>query len=429
MNYFNQDAEVNLLGSILNKNDVLIETMLDTKDFYKLEHQIIYNAMLELYRSNKPIDITTLATHLKHSLKEVGGVTYLGGLLNTVNNIRNAKAYAEIIKDFSNKRFIFENLHLALKEIEQGANTEEIKTNLLDKLHKINTANNDDDGNIEKGLEETIEEIEKAFKFGGDITGIKTHYSILDKVLNGLNKQDFIILAARPSMGKTAFALNLFKNVGVRSKAKTALFNLEMSKAQMYKRLLSIITGIEMDKVKKGLLNDKEWTEISNTSGLLAQLKNSIRVFDKVMTLNGIIAECKKMSKQGGLDVVIIDYLQLISINGKQSREQEVSSISRQLKMLAKELDCTVIALSQLSRACEARTNKRPMLSDLRESGSIEQDADIVMFLYRDEYYNPDTEDKDNIECIISKNRNGELGTIDFTWIPQLQRVSEYIRR
>lgn len=429
MNYFNLEAEINLLGSILNKNDVLIDTMLDTKDFYKAEHQIIYKSMLDLYSKNKPIDVTTLATFMRSTLKEVGGVTYLSQLKGTIETTRNAKTYAEIIKEYANKRMIHENLHLSLKELEKGTSAEDIKTSLQEELHKINSTSDEDTGDIEKGLEETIEEIEKAYKFGGDITGVKTHYTILDRVLNGLNKQDLIILAARPSMGKTAFALNLFKNVAARSRAKVALFNMEMSKAQMNKRLLSIITGIEMDKVKKGQLNDKEWLEISKASGALVELKNNIRVFDKIMTLNGIISECKKQKQQGGLDVVIIDYLQLISISGKQSREQEVSSISRQLKMLAKELDCTVIALSQLSRACEARINKRPMLSDLRESGSIEQDADIVMFLYRDEYYNPETEAKDNIECIVSKNRNGELGTIDFTWIPHLQRVSEWVRR
>jgi replicative DNA helicase len=271
-----------------------------------------------------------------------------------------------------------------------------------------------------------MNKLQERYEKGGDIQGIKTQFVMLDQTLNGLHSNELMILAARPSMGKSAFASNLCTNVALRSQKKVCLFSLEMSKEQLLDRMMSNLAKVEMEHIKTGKLDDKEWEKIAVSSQLVNN--GNLKIYDGIHSLNGIKAECKRQKLKEGLDVVAIDYLQLITTSGKfQSREQEVSYVSRQLKLMSKDLKCTVIALAQLSRAPEQRADHRPMLSDLRESGGIEQDADVVIFLYRDEYYNPETENKGIIETIIAKQRNGELGTIKMGWWPQYQLVADRI--
>jgi len=425
--YRNLNAEVNLLSALINKNDSVCDVIEIIKhdDFYDTKHQLIYNAILGLYVENKSIDVITLAEHLKGNMDEIGGITYLSELLGATIGIEKRKLldYAHIIKDKSNTRKIYKTLYNGISDIknnEPGV-AEKIQAELLE----ISDINEDDNGDIETILTETIDIIQDASQNGGKMLGIPIGLKIVDKVLNGLNKQDLIILAARPAMGKTAYALNLHTNVAMQNKY-IALFNLEMGKNQLMQRILASETLIELDKIKKGMLNTDEWTKLNKATNNIYKHKNNLHVFDKVFTIDGIYGKCKKLKIQHGLNVIVIDYLQLVESGRKfGSREQEVSYMSRRLKMLAKELDITIVCLSQLSRACEQRADRRPMLSDLRESGSIEQDADIVMFLYRDDYYDPESEGKGIIENIIAKHRNGETGTIKLAWLPQYQKIGE----
>lgn len=430
-NVKNVRAENNLLGAIINNNNLICEVIdvLDYQDFYNVENGLIYKALADMYSNSKVINITTLVESLGPTLKEIGGITYIAQLVSSVvaENSSTVRSYAQIIKEKFNTRKLLNTLNQTITKVQQGnEKIDNVVPALQEELYSIKNTVDIDDGDVTKTLTGTIESIEKAYASGGDITGIKTHFTLLDMTLNGLNKQDLVIVAARPAMGKTAFSLNVMKNIAFRSNSKVALFNLEMGKEQMMKRLLSCLANIEMESIKKGKLDNKGWTELMKASSFIDSKRDYLRIYDKIFTLNGIVAECKKRKLQGGLDVVIIDYLTLIDGSGKiENRTQEVSKISRQLKMLAKELDITVIALAQLSRATEQRKDHRPMLSDLRESGSIEQDADVVIGLYRDEYYDPETIDKNIIESIILKNRNGEIGTIKMLWIPKYQKIGE----
>ncbi|MBE6069388.1 MAG: replicative DNA helicase [Clostridium lundense] len=423
--FYNLEAEVNILGAILKDNNALCSVIdfLDSDDFYNTRHKLIYSAIVNLYERDIPIDLVTISDKLGESLLEAGGISYLSEVYTSYLPVYNAKYYGEIIKEKSNLRKMINLLEFKKKELQdKDKSCDDIVDSLEDAFLKLRTKDNVQDGNTEEALMQVTEMLQLRYENGGDIPGISTGYRVIDKMLGGLNKEEFIILAARPSMGKTAMSLNIALNTAINENAKVAFFNLEMGKNQILERALSALGEINCSSIKTGALKDEEWAKIMKVSNDLS--KSSLYIYDKVFTLRSIIAECKRLKIQKGLDIVIIDYLQLINTEERsESRNLDISKISRQLKLLAKELEITVIALSQLSRAPEARANHRPMLSDLRESGSLEQDADVVMFLYRDAYYNPDAENKDILENIVAKNRNGQVGIARLKWKPEYQKV------
>ncbi|MCI1478097.1 MAG: replicative DNA helicase [Clostridium beijerinckii] len=428
----NIDAEQAILGCIMNNTDKLLEVelMLLPDDFYIDKHKKIYEIVISLFNRGIGADLVTVLEEIrkKDLLDACGGVTYVSELSTAYFESINVSSYANIVKEKANRR----KLIRASKAMLEGAYEEDIKS-VIDRtendLYKISSNQNTNDFvPIDKAVEKAFINLEKRFNNGGDLIGLSSGFSDLDKITCGLIKKDLVIIAARPSMGKTALALNIGQAAS--KDASVAIFSLEMSNDQLTDRLLSAKCLIEYLKIKTGQLNDKEFEDISIGANELMARK--LVLDDTTTILSDIKAKCRKLKIQKGLDVVIIDYLQLIRTTMKtSSREQEVSHISRELKALAKELDITMIALSQLSRAPEQRADHRPILSDLRESGSIEQDADVIHFLYRDEYYNKETEDKNIAEVITAKNRNGQTTTTKLAWLGQFQRFGslDVIRR
>ncbi|OOM81760.1 replicative DNA helicase [Clostridium puniceum] len=416
------DAEQAVLGCIINNSDKLLDIeFLLLDDFYVSKHKKIYEIVKSLFNRGIGIDLVTVLEEIrkKSLLDECGGVTYITELATSYFEIVNVKTYADIVKEKSNRRKLIKASRFLL----ESAYEEDIKS-IIDKtennLYEISSNQNTNDVvKIDKAMEETLRALEERYRNGGKLIGLSTGFSDIDKITCGLIKKDLIIIAARPSMGKTAFALNLGQ---VASKdASVAIFSLEMSKEQLTDRLLSAQCLVDFGKVRTGQLDIDEFEKIA--IGANEIMTRKLVLDDTTTLLSDIKARCRKLKIQSGLDLVIIDYLQLIRTTLKTtSREQEVSHISRELKALAKELDITMIALSQLSRAPEQRADHRPTLSDLRESGSIEQDADVIQFLYRDEYYNKETEDKNIAEVITAKNRNGQTTTTKLAWLGQFQR-------
>lgn len=423
--FYNLEAEAQVLGAVILDNNSLcsIIDFLSHEDFYSPKHAIMYKTMVKMYEEGLRIDITTLCDRLGTALSEVGGITYLSQIFSTCISTVGVISYAEIVKE----KAIIRKLKLTLKEgllelKENAMESSNIIAAIQERLINIKFDRSCEDGSLEQPMIGFLHKLEERWKNGGDIQGIKCGYKNLDKAFGGFMPQDFVIIAARPSMGKTAVAINLALNFALKSKAKTAFFNLEMGKAQIIERAVASLTDIHMQNIKNGKLDDAQWNLVAEASSKL--IESPLRIFDKVFTLRKLKEECKRMKLQGGLDIVFIDYLQLINSEEKQeNRTQDISKISRSLKLMAKELDITVISLSQLSRAPETRSDHKPILSDLRESGAIEQDADIVMFLYREEYYNPESYLPNTIDCIVAKNRNGETGTARLRWKADSQRV------
>lgn len=418
-------SETELLGAILNDSKRIIDVIgiVNEDDFYKDAHKIIFKGMEDLFKDNKGIDIITLTEKLKDVLNSVGGITYISELAGSIVG-NNVKEYAEIIREKANKRRLIKTAMKLMEDCyKDKENTAALINGIEDELFKVSINKENRMEPVNKVLESTITHIENIYKnkdLNNGVTGIDTGFKDLNRMTGGLQRQDLIILAARPSMGKTTLAVNIATNV---SKDKNvAIFSLEMSKKQIAEKILASKAFIDLLKINTGNLNDKDWEKIAKYSGPLANQKLFLDDTGG-LSVAEIKAKAKKLKLQYGLDLIVIDYLQLM--NGKgENRTQEISGISRGLKQMAKDLDITVIALSQLSRAPEARTNHRPMLSDLRESGAIEQDADIVMFLYRDEYYDAESEDKNIAECIFAKNRNGKVGTIKLAWLGQFQKFA-----
>lgn len=422
---YNFNAETNVIGSILMENDSICEVIgfLNPEDFYNLKHKILYKNLKKMYEENLAVDIVTLSEKLGESLKEVGGISYITEILNSIVNTVNIKKYGEIVKEKANNRELIKLFNSAIGKLQSGeVSQEELISYAQNSLLAIKTSETKEDGEIEKILHEFMDTLQSRYAKGGEVHGVKSGYKTLDRMLGGFSKEDLIILAARPSMGKTAMALNLLLNTTFKGQAKTAFFNLEMGTKQIIDRAVALRTKIPLDNIKNASLSEEQWCQISKEASALAS--STIKIYDKIFTLNGIAAECRKLKIKEGLDVVIIDYLQLIESGERtENRNQDISKITRRLKLMAKEMDINIIVISQLSRAPETRSEHRPMLSDLRESGSIEQDADIVMFLYRDEYYNKDSESKGIMECIVAKNRNGEVGTSRLKWKPEIQSI------
>ena len=428
------EAEQSVLGSILLDKDAMIsvsETLIP-EDFYKEAHKVIYECMLKLYNSQSEIDLITLAEELRDQgyLDDIGGIPYITSLSTIVPTTSNIKYYVNIVKEKS----IVRQLISAANDIinlsyDSSAKVEDVLENAEKKIFDISQERTTNDfKQINQVLRDTYDMIEKLYSDKTEVTGITTGFKDLNKKINGLQRTDLILVAARPAMGKTAFSLNLVQNAALKGDASVAVFSLEMSKEQLVQRMLSAQSNVELSKIKTGTLGESDWPRIIDAMAVLSEAK--IHIDDTPgIKISEIRSKCRKLKIEKGLDFILIDYLQLMEGDGKnENRQQEIAKISRSLKILAKELDCPVVALSQLSRSPELRKDHRPILSDLRESGSIEQDADIVMFLYRDEYYHDDSEKKNIGEIIVAKNRHGETGTVELVWFGQVQKFADKVR-
>ncbi|MFL0248324.1 replicative DNA helicase [Candidatus Clostridium stratigraminis] len=423
----NIDAEQNVIGSmLLNKTSIAQAVeVLKAEDFYRDSHKILFNTVLELYKKDTPVDMVTLTEALSsmQKLEAAGGITYISEICDSVVSTVNFSSYIKIVAEKSMLRKL---IKASSEIIEDSYSKQDDVPAVLDAAEQrvFNIAEkrgNSDFEPMSTVLEKGFLEIERLFGNKGEITGISSGFPDLDAKTSGFQKGDMVLVAARPSMGKTTFALNLAQNAALRGGKSIAIFSLEMSKEQLAYKLLCAEANVDMLKLRTGDLDDRDWENIARASGPLAAAK--IYIDDSAgVSVMEMRSKCRRLKIEHGIDMILIDYLQLMSGSNSESRQQEVSEISRSIKALAKEMQCPVIALSQLSRAPEQRADHRPMLSDLRESGSIEQDADVVMFLYRDEYYNKETEDKNVAECIIAKQRNGPTGTVKLAWIGQYSK-------
>lgn len=419
----NIEAEQAVLGAILLDSDALVTVMerVSSDDFYRGSHQRIFEAMIELAQEDEPVDLITLTARLqnKQELEEAGGVTYLSELANAVPTAANVDYYAQIVEEKSMLRRL---IRTATQIVSNGyASSEDVGLMLNDAEQRIleisQRRSSSGFVSIRDVLMEVFERVEFLYSHKGGTTGIPSGFHDLDKMTSGFQRSDLIIVAARPSVGKTAFALNIAQNVGVRAKETVAIFSLEMGAAQLVQRMVCAESNVDAQRMRTGFLESDDWEKLTMAIGALSEA--NIYIDDSPgITVADIRAKCRRLKQEKGLGMILIDYLQLISGRGKgDNRQQEVSEISRTLKQIARELDAPVIALSQLSRGVEQRQDKRPMMSDLRESGSIEQDADIVAFLYRDDYYDKETEKKNIIEIIIAKQRNGPVGTVELAFL------------
>lgn len=414
----NVEAEQAVLGAMLLSHDAVIVAMekLQPRDFYCDAHRIIFEAMEHLHRENKEIDVITLPEELNRMKKmdDVGGVGYVLNLPNMVGTASNAEYYANIVVEKALSR----NLISTCTELATEAYDGEKKTeDLLDDaerriLQLSDTKNRGDFASVGTVVEATLDKITKLYENKAGLTGLPTGFRDLDRMTSGLQPSDLILVAARPSMGKTAFTLNIAQNVGVRQHKTVAFFSLEMSQEQLVQRLLCQIAHIDSQKLRTGQLNsDEEWTRLTDACDKLYE--SPIYIDDTPgISVAEMRSKARRLKSEHGLDLIIVDYLQLMQGRNAESRQQEISEISRSLKALARELKVPLIALSQLSRSVESRQDKRPMLSDLRESGALEQDADIVSFLYREDYYDKETENQHITEVILAKHRNGPVGSV-----------------
>ena len=429
----NVEAEQAVLGCVINNLDSLIEVhnILKRHDFYVDKHKKIYEIVLSMLNRNMGIDLVTVLEEIKKKglIEQCGGVTYVTELATTFISSSNVEAYAKIVKEKSDRRRLIKTSRDLLERAFNDESIQEIVDKTEEDLYKVSISNNAGDiFSADEVVEQSLLALEERYRNGGKIVGVTTGFKEIDDLTSGLKKTDFTVIAARPSMGKTALALNIGQAASKHS--NVAIFSLEMPKNQLMDRMLSAKCLVDFSKITVGNLQDNEFEKIS--MGASDLMTRNLFIDDTSSLLTDIKAKCRKLKLQKGLDVVIIDYLQLIRTNlNTNNREQEVSYISREIKALAKELEISVIALSQLSRAPEQRADHRPILSDLRESGSIEQDADVIHFLYRDEYYNKESEDKNIAELITAKNRNGMVKTTKLAWLGQYQRFGslDVIRR
>lgn len=419
----NQEAEKNVLGILLLSNDKLniAVEMLSPEDFYNPIHTMIYSAMVKLYNLNKPVDLITVSEELRQrgELENTGGISYLGQLSTEVVYTSNIEYYIEIIKDKSTLRNLIDISSSTLDfAYEDREDVDTVLEYAEENLYKI-TEDAHAEGLIpvNQVLVETFNEMDKRSQDPNALTGVTTGFTDLDDRLSGLQKSDLVLIAARPSMGKTALMVNIAMNAAINDKAKVAIFSLEMSRNQLAHRMISSISHVDLQKIISAKLSAEEWDRTLQAIDVINSL--DIHIDDTAgISPTELKAKARRLKSKDGLDLIVIDYLQLMQLSSRNdNRQQEISEISRNLKGIAKDLNIPVVALSQLSRAPEMRGDKRPILSDLRESGAIEQDADVVMFLYRDEYYNPETEKKNIGEVIIAKHRNGPTGMIELTFL------------
>ena len=428
----NEEAERSVLGAVMLNREVLFDVLeeVEADDFYNTAHKEIFNAVNQLYRDNKAVDVLTVSEELKKRgvLQMAGGRAYVAQLTLDVPSTVNAVEYAKIVSE----KAILRRMIAASEDItDKGYKATMDATEILDyaerSIFSIAEKNQKNDySDIQSVLLTNIQGIDEAAKNQGKVLGTPTGFKALDDKLNGLQKSNLIIIAARPAMGKTAFALNIAQQSAVKEGSVVLIFDLEMSKEQLGQRLLSSQARVESDKLQRGMLDKKDWDRVN--LALDEMQKAKIYIDDTPgITLIEIRNKCRRLKAEKGLDLIVIDYLQLMSSPEKgDNRQAEISAISRNLKLLAREMDCPVIALSQLSRAPEQRPDHRPNLSDLRESGAIEQDADVVIFLYRDDYYNKENSEKPGVcEINIAKNRSGPTDTIELTWVARYTKFSD----
>ena len=433
------EAEQAVLGAIFLDADSIIDAMeiIEPQDFYRRSHQIIFQAMIQLNDRNESIDLITLKAEIEksNSLEDIGGLTYLTELSQASPSAASIAYYAKIVDDKATLRNLIQTAsRIVTKGFEQDEDVQSIVDQAEKSILEVSEKRNSNGfQSIADVLNRTIENIDQLAQNNEEITGLPTGYAALDKMTAGLQKEELIILSARPAVGKTAFALNIAQNVGTKTDRSVAIFSLEMGAESLVNRMLCAEGSIEASHLRTGQLSEEEWRNLIVAMGSLSNA--SIYIDDTPgIKISEIRARCRKLAQEkGNLGLILIDYLQLIEGTGRENRQQEVSEISRQLKKLAKELKVPVIALSQLSRGVEQRQDKRPVLSDIRESGSIEQDADIVAFLYRDDYYQREGDEEDGgeepqnnnvIEVIIEKNRSGARGTVELLFIKEYNKFS-----
>lgn len=430
------EAEQSVIGSMIMDQDAIVSAaeFITKDDFYYKQYGLMFEAMQELYNEGKPVDLVTLQERLKENgaPQEVASLEFVRELVTAVPTSANIKYYAKIV---SEKSVLRKLIHVT-EDIANNCylGNESMETILEDTEHQIfgmlQNRNESEYVPIKQVVINVLEKIEQASKTSGNVTGISTGFTDLDFKTSGLQPSDLILVAARPSMGKTAFVLNIAQYVATRRNEAVAIFSLEMSKEQLTNRLLAMESHVDSQVLRSGNLTDSDWESLIEGAGTIGKSKLIIDDTPSI-SISELRSKCRKFKLEHDLKLVMIDYLQLMSGSGKNSdsRQQEISDISRSLKALARELQVPVIALSQLSRAVEKRDDKRPMLSDLRESGAIEQDADVVMFLYRDDYYNKDSETKNVAEVIIAKQRNGPTGTVNLMWLPQYTQFRNLSRK
>lgn len=440
----NIEAEQAVLGSIFLDADVIIDAMeyIEPEDFYRRSHQMIFQTMMELNDRNEAIDVVTVKDRLEQAnqLEDIGGISYLSDVALAVPTAANISYYAKIVEQKSLLRKLIQTATtIVTKGFEQGEDVENILDEAERSILEVSEKRNRSGFlSISEVLNTTIANIDQLYQNDEEITGLPTGYQALDKMTAGLQPEELIILAARPAVGKTAFALNIAQNIGTKTDRSVAIFSLEMGAESLVNRMLCAEGSIEASHLRTGQLSEEEWQNLIVAMGSLSRA--NIYIDDTPgIKISEIRAKCRKLAQEkGNLGLILIDYLQLIEGTGRENRQQEVSEISRQLKKLAKELKVPVIALSQLSRGVEQRQDKRPVLSDIRESGSIEQDADIVAFLYRDDYYDREGGEDDDgeapepnniVEVIIEKNRSGARGTVELLFIKEYNKFSSVSHR
>lgn len=428
-------AELAVLGAMFLDREAasLALEMLTGEDFYRPDRRQVFEAAEELYHSGVPIDMITVKNKLeeKQVFEQIGGLPFLANISTSVGSSANMRHYAAIVEEKS----VLRRLIRTANNISQMSYEGKTDVNaIMDTAEKgifdiMQNRHSDQFHHIRDIAVDSIEKIEDIYRSKGKLTGVPTGFVDFDQKTAGLQKSDLILLAARPSMGKTAFALNIIQNAAIRSNVPTAVFSLEMSREQLVNRMLCSEAMLDAQRLRTGELTDSDWADLIQAMGPLSQAPIYIDDTPGVTPME-VRSKCRRLKVEKGLGLIVIDYLQLMSGNSRNdSRQQEISEISRSLKAIAREMEAPVIALSQLSRACEQRADHRPMLSDLRESGAIEQDADVVAFLYRDEYYFPDTEKKNQAELIIAKQRNGPTGTVDLTWMGQYTKFGNFLKK
>ena len=424
------EAEQSVIGAMLMDRDAITiaSEILTTEDFYQKQYGILFEAMVELYTENSPVDLVTLQNRLREKdvPPEISSLEFAGELITAVPTSVNVKSYAEIVAEKAAlRRLIKVNEEIASACYAGKDSVDEIMEDTEKKIFQVlQRKTNDEFVPIKDVVLNALDKIEAASRTKGNVTGHATGFIDLDYKTAGFQNSDLILIAARPSMGKTAFVLNIAEYMAFHSNETVAIFSLEMSKEQLVNRLFSLESHVEAQNLRTGNLSDSDWSSLIEAAGIIG--KSNLIIDDTPgISVANLRSKCRKYKLEHNLGIIMIDYLQLMTGSRKaESRQQEISDISRSLKEIARELQVPVVALSQLSRAVEQRPDHRPMLSDLRESGAIEQDADVVMFLYRDDYYNHDTDKKNVAEVIIAKQRNGSIGTVELAWLPSFTKFA-----
>ncbi len=430
----NLEAEQSVIGAMLMDNDTIgpVTEILTGDDFYAKQNGILFDAMAELYNERKPSDIVTLGAKLKekNAPEEMQSPEFIKAILDAVPTSANVKHYAQIVYEKATLRKL---IHVSEEISKEAYGSSDKLDNILELTEKsvfnlVQSRNSKEFEPISEVVIRALKAIQKASETKGSVTGVSTGFADLDFKTAGLQPSDFVLIAARPSMGKTAFSLSILDNVCCKKGKAAAIFSLEMSKEQLVNRLLAMESLIDAQNIRTGNLSEEDWDHLSEAAEVIG---GSNLIIDDTpgISVTELRSKCRKYKMEQDIQLIIIDYIQLMTSGGRSdNRQQEISDISRALKSLARELNVPVVALSQLNRAAEGRTDHRPMLSDIRESGAIEQDADVIMFLYRDDYYNPETEKRNIAEVIIAKQRNGPTGTVELTWQPKYTRFVNMLK-